>query len=99
MWKSNGTEAGTTLLKVINPTGQDYGYYGYESSNVVVANGVLYFSANDGSHGQELWRSDGTSAGTFMVDDISPGASSSNPVPLAIVNGQVVLEANDGTHG
>ena len=34
-----------------------------------------------------------------MVDDINPGAASSNPTPLAVVNGQVVLAANDGIHG
>ena len=100
LWSSNGTSAGTTLLKEINPTSQGYSYYSsYSGSASLVNAGVLYFAANDGTHGQELWQSDGTSAGTFMVNDINPGPASSNPTPLAFLNGRLVLVANDGTHG
>ena len=34
--------------------------------------GVAYFAANDGNHGEELWRSDGTVSGTYMVKDVNP---------------------------
>ena len=36
---------------------------------------VLFFIANDGAHGDELWRSDGTASGTVLVKDIGPGNS------------------------
>ena len=33
---------------------------------------TLYFMSNHGVHGRELWKTDGTEAGTFMVQDIAP---------------------------
>ena len=62
-------------------------------------NGTLYFEANDGVHGWELWKSDGTEAGTVMVKDISPGAGSAYHQLLTNVNGTLFFEANDGVHG
>ena len=44
----------------------------------------LYFSAYDGTNGNELWESDGTAAGTVMVKDINPGADGSYPVRLHV---------------
>ena len=38
-------------------------------SNLTVLNGTLYFNANDGIHGPQLWKSDGTAAGTAMLTD------------------------------
>ena len=39
----------------------------------------VYFSATDATHGDELWRSDGTAAGTVLVKDINPGSAGSVP--------------------
>src|SRR5262245_14321839 len=40
---------------------------------LVDLNGTLLFRADDGVTGTELWRTDGTEAGTVLVKDIVPG--------------------------
>ncbi len=100
LWKSDGTEAGTVLVKDINPGSSSAtpSYSNFELTNV---NGTLYFIADDGIHGQELWKSDGTEAGTVLVGDINPGSGSSftNNFALSNVDGILYFTANDGTHG
>ena len=81
LWKSDGTAAGTKLVKDIwpgtsNSINVDSGFGDtfvafVELTNV---NGTLFFAANDGVHGQELWKSDGTRAGTVLVKDFFPGS-------------------------
>lgn len=66
----------------------------------------VFFVANDGTHGRELWVTDGTTGGTHLVRDIRVGAKSShpggNPVivdrpQLVDLNGTLFFTANDGT--
>ena len=99
LWASDGTSAGTQELKILKASSTEGNPAPSYSANTVVDDGIIYFAAYDGTHGAELWESDGTAAGTFMVEDINPGPASSNPTPLAMLNGQLVLEANDGVHG
>src|SRR5262245_14863648 len=56
-----------SLVKDINPLGVPA--QGSSPRNMVTINGTLFFTANDGVHGEELWRSDGTEAGTALVND------------------------------
>jgi ELWxxDGT repeat protein len=86
LWKSDGTAAGTVLVKDINP--------GPASSPTtlftpVAVNGVLYFNASEGKNGHELWKSDGTAAGTVLVKDVTPGASGSDLTNLTAFNGRL----------
>ena len=86
LWKSDGTLAGTELVKNINPGIQSESQIG----NLTDVNGTLFFRANDSTNGTELWKSDGTAAGTVMVKDINPGGDS-NPLYLTNVNGTLYL--------
>jgi ELWxxDGT repeat protein len=101
LWKSDGTAAGTALVLDIFP-GFNAGSYSENSSapnQLTSVNGTLFFVANDGVHGRELWKSNGTAAGTMMVKDIGPGYSNTGPSGLTNVNGTLFFTADDGTHG
>lgn len=94
LWRSDGTAAGTTIVKHISLR-TTYGLI----RSLVHVNGTLFFGAGDGTHGHALWRSDGTADGTTLVKDINPGQSGSISGPLVNVNGTLFFGADDGTHG
>jgi ELWxxDGT repeat protein len=62
-------------------------------------NHTVFFAANDGVHGSELWKTNGTSAGTVVVKDVAPGGYGSYPAYLTNVNGTLFFTAPDGPHG
>ena len=105
LWRSNGTNSGTILLREFAPTNPTGGP-AIGPNSLTNLNGTLYFGANDGTRGTELWRSNGTVAGTTLVKDIFPGSStdptfpgvnSSNPTDITAFNGRVYFAATDGS--
>ncbi len=62
-------------------------------------NGTLMFTAKGGGKGFELWRSDGTVAGTKRVKDINPGGAGSVPGSMVAINGLLYFNASDGVSG
>jgi len=95
LWVSDGTDAGTKMVKDIF-TGKDR-YSNVNSSNpnsLTVMNNKLYFRAKNAS-GHELWVSDGTDAGTKMVKDIYAGINTSNPTNLTLMNNKLYFSARD----
>jgi ELWxxDGT repeat protein len=88
LWKSDGTDDGTVLLKTFNQT-----------SSLTVAGSVLFFAADSDSSGYELWKTNGTAEGTVMVKDIYPGPSASGISQLTEFNGQLFFTANNGVTG
>lgn len=65
---------------------------------LTAVNGILYFTADNGLHGRELWRSDGTPDGTYLVKDIYADGPLS-PQQLTAVSPLLYFTANDGFHG
>lgn len=72
---------------------------GSAPKNLTNVRGILFFSADDGIHGRELWKTDGTAVGTVLVEDIAPGSAGSGPESLTEVGGALFFSANDRTHG
>ncbi len=87
-------QAPVLLVRDINPGSGDSGI-----SELTPFADVLYFTANDVSHGAELWRSDGTDIGTQEVADIFPGSNGSVPKYLTNFGGVLYFIANDGVTG
>lgn len=92
LWRTDGTLAGTTMVKDIWPGGGD-GYPYSFSKNAL--NGFMYFCANNGTDGVELWKSDGTAAGTTQVKNISFGNSDSYPENFNLLGTQFIFSANN----
>ncbi|RYZ42787.1 MAG: hypothetical protein EOO71_06300 [Myxococcaceae bacterium] len=73
LWKSDGTSAGTVPVKEFPAQGTT----DYRSLSDFTAVGTqLFFSIGDAVIGRELWVTNGTTAGTRLVADLSPGAAS-----------------------
>jgi ELWxxDGT repeat protein len=93
LWKSNGTSAGTTRVKDVNPTGDSSPRY------LAVVGNTLFFSADNGSVGRELWVSNGTEPGTSLAADLNTATATSDISGLVRAGSNVFFAANDGVHG
>src|SRR5262249_3230462 len=54
---------------------------------------------DDGLHGAELWATDGTPEGTYLVRDINPGPATSGVREMTVIQGWAYFWADDGTNG
>jgi ELWxxDGT repeat protein len=59
----------------------------------------VFFAADNGGSGMELWKSDGTAAGTRLVKDIWAGSDGSYPFDLLNVGGTLFFSSDDGIAG
>jgi ELWxxDGT repeat protein len=116
LWRSDGTPEGTGLVADLRPgiassIFEPFYFPGQpELSRLVPLGPIALFAADDGVQGEELWRTDGTAAGTSMVRDIVAGAYPSSPRELTRVGDFVFFSAeavdsgrelwiSDGTSG
>lgn len=95
LWISDGTTAGTTLVKDINP-GSAGSITGF--TQFTELNGKVYFRAKTAASGYELWVTDGTDAGTTMVVELNTSTADGarDDFQLAF-NNQIYFKGTDGT--
>lgn len=91
LWTSDGTEAGTRLVRGFSQlrsgTGEEWAVLGNE----------LIFKAEDtSSFGRELWVTDGTTTTRF---DLCSGSCDGDPYYMRAAGGRVFFRAWDGTEG
>ncbi|WP_083680887.1 ELWxxDGT repeat protein [Archangium sp. Cb G35] len=97
LWKSDGTSAGTFLLRTFARLGSESPYR--SRTGAVRVGQTLFFSADDGVHGLELWKSNGSAYGTALVSDINPGPDGSYIDELVELNGTLFFTAHDSVNG
>ncbi len=91
LWRSDGTPAGTVPIR---------SFPALSFRDVLAAVGDrIYFTVDDGVHGDELWTSDGSAAGTHLVADLFAGILGSNPHDLTPAGGLLYFGAGDEFHG
>ena len=76
LWKSNGTENGTMLVKDINPSGSSVPIGVMDRTIVPFNDNLIFVAWNGSSTGPELWISNGTENGTSILKEIDTGDSS-----------------------
>lgn len=91
LYRSDGTTSGTYKL--------NRRFVNYTSLRSVVYNNVLYFTQSEGVYGEELWATDGTINGTYLVKDIAIGSGSSSPNNFFVYNGFLFFSAYTTAEG
>lgn len=97
LWVSTGNSTGTVMLTDFRNGADRTASLGIRDLRDI--DGVLCFTADDGVNGRELWISDGTAAGTRMINDLSGPLSASNPGHFTAFNGQLLYTAADTDSG
>lgn len=101
LWRTDGTTSGTTMVKdIVVGKGAAFNKIKWQAAPLFCAfNNELYFIPDYGPNGKELWKTDGTEAGTYMLKDINPGAADAGITELEVNNGYLYFDADDGTNG
>ncbi|MFO0585731.1 MAG: ELWxxDGT repeat protein [Anaeromyxobacter sp.] len=93
LWVTDGTAAGTKLLKDITP-----GAGGTDLGQLTAVGGRIFFSAASADLDYELWSTDGTPEGTKRVKNLNP-TGPSYPFRLTPLGDEVFFSASDGING
>lgn len=88
LWKTDGTAAGTVLVKDIF-AGAANGIN--NSTDATFFNGAYYFAAQNSADDYELWRTDGTTAGTYEVTNLNPDLAGIQPYSFKILGNYLLF--------
>lgn len=88
LWKTNGEVDNVTQVTTQPGTG-----FGLSPGELTLSGNQLFFTALETSTGKELYVSDGTAAGTRLVEDTYPGEQGARPAGLTPFNGGVIFQA------
>ncbi|NPC80855.1 HYR domain-containing protein, partial [Pyxidicoccus fallax] len=97
LWKSDGTAAGTVV--VFSPVQRPPQLTALEFGEMVALGNTLFFAHSGDQTSMELWKSDGTPAGTVQVKDIRPGLEGAKVSQLVVHGAALFFLADDGVHG
>jgi len=86
--RTDGTQAGTSAVRKLSYI-SDWSCLG----------GIVLFAGSDDTAGSELWRTDGTASGTYMVTDINPGSSGSSPSQFQQIGTRLFFVATTAANG
>ena len=96
LWVSDGTDQGTRRLRMFNGSkvNDTATFPSAKRDSLITAVGNrVFFVADDGNTGRELWTSDGTTAGTRLVRDLYPGIESSDPSDFLVKGNELYFTA------
>ena len=93
LWCTDGTIEGTRMLRDILSTPGDQ--RGSSPASLTSFGNRVIFTANDGTHGQEPWLSDGTEQGTQLLMDLNPGPGGSSARAFSVLGDKVVFLNGD----
>ena len=94
LWKSDGTTAGTVMVKDTDTSSTGWG-----PAKLTEVGSALYFVGFDTSSGYALWRSDGTTGGTYKVRDIDSSSLYNAPQDLVAFGNMVFFSGYDSNNG
>ncbi len=104
VWRINSSGFAELVEDSIPGGGINHAPLGADLKNLTSVNGALYFSANDGINGTELWRVDGHGLPKLVEDSVpggglNPGFPGSSPFLLTDIDGTLYFRASTATKG
>ena len=89
LWMSDGTAEGTYILDISKGSGD--ALEKHRTKPVALFDNYLYFEANNNILGLELWRTDGTIAGTTIMKDINSGVKGTNLLDIKNIGDKLLF--------